>query len=275
MTLSNIRANDRLVEELKRFARGGNVHHAYIIEGPSSARKMDLAKGFAQALLCTEAPGEGCGVCRTCRNIEDENYMDLIFVRPEKSENSNAYSIKTNQIEDLSSRLRTKPAEGGRNIVIIDDFDKTTIAALNTLLKTLEEPPEGTVIMMLSENTALLPQTIVSRSVVLRMMSYEDKNDPFHKKAEEFIAAVSERSEYLKVKTIVESIGKDRDEAVLFLDSLEDAYRERLLGREHDIKKADVFRAIDEIETARGRIRRSVGVAYALKSMALGIGGPI
>ena len=275
MALKDIRGNDRLVGEIRRFAGGGNVHHAYIIEGAASARKMDLAKSFAEALLCNEEPGEGCGSCRICRNIEEENHIDLLFVRPERSDGSNTSSIKTEQIEALSSRLRSKPVEGQRNIVIIEDFDKSTPAALNTLLKTLEEPPEGTVIMMLSENTALLPQTIVSRSVVLRMMSFEDKDDPYHQKAEEMIAAIAERSDYARVKAIVDSIGKDRDEAVLFLDSLEDAYRERLLGRTHDIKKAEVFRAIDEIEAARRKIKRSVGVGYALKRMALGIGGPI
>lgn len=275
MTFRDIRANDRLIDELRRFTAKGSVHHAYIIEGPASARKLDLAKSFAEALLCKDEPGEGCGVCRICRNIEEENFIDLIFVRPEKSESSNTSSIKTEQIESLASRLRTKPAEGDRNIVIIEDFDKTTIAAMNTLLKTLEEPPEGTVIIMLSDNTALLPQTILSRSVILRMASYEDRDDPYHRKAEEMIAAIADRSDYTRIHAIVSSIGKDRDEAILFLDSLEDAYRERLLGREHDIKKTEVFRAVDEIEAARNRIRRSVGVAYALKRMALGIGGPI
>ncbi len=275
MALKDIRANDGLVGEIRRFARGGNVHHAYIIEGPSSARKMDLAKSFAEALLCADEPGEGCGRCRICRNIEQENHIDLRILRPERTDGSNNSSIKTDHIEALAAQLRKKPVEGARNIVIIEDFDKTTVAAMNTLLKTLEEPPEGTVIMMLSENTALLPQTIVSRSVVLRMMSFEDPDDPYHKKAEDLIEAISERSNWAGIKKIIDSIGKDRDEAVLFLDSLEDAYRERLLGRSNDMKKADVFRAIDEIEAARNKIKRSVGVAYALKRMAIGIGGPI
>ena len=275
MALKNIKANDSLIEEIRRFTTSGGVHHAYIIEGPASARKMELAKSFAQALLCEEEPGEGCGRCRICRNIDQENYADVMFLRPTKAATSNSTSIKVGEVEDMIATIQKKPAEGQRLICIIEDFDLMTIGAMNVLLKTLEEPPEGTVIMMLSENTAMLPQTIVSRSVVLRMMSYEDSEDPYHMKAEKFIEAMTGRDGQLAVKKIVEDLGKDRSEVILFLDSLEDAYRERLVGRTNDIKKDDVFRAVEEIERARQKVSKSAVVAYALKSMALRIGGPV
>ena len=275
MALRDIKGNDRLIDEIRRFTAGGNVHHAYIIEGPASAKKMELAKSFAQALFCEDEPGEGCGSCRICRNIESEDHIDIKYVEPDKVADSNASSIKVKQVEEVIGFILKKPSEGKRAVVIFDDFDKMTLDAMNMLLKTLEEPPEGTVIMMLSENASLLPQTIVSRSVVLRMLSFEDKDDPYHQKAEQLIEAIASRADHKTVCGIFEDIQSDREEAVLFLDSLEDAYRERLLGRTRDMKKEDVFRAVAEIEDARQKIRKSAIVQYALKSMAMRIGGTV
>ena len=82
-----------------------------------------LALAFAAAVLCRENPGEGCGVCRSCRNIKNGSYEDLYLTEPESKGAGQTLSIKDEQIENLQVRLKSVPTRGDRNIAIISDSD--------------------------------------------------------------------------------------------------------------------------------------------------------
>ena len=272
MSSQNENANRALIDRLIEIASSGNVHHAYIFEGPRTANKKGIALRFAQALLCEKAPGKGCGTCPVCRKIVSENHIDLTIIGANIAETSNNSSVKDKDIDRLISRLNSKPYEASRNIAVIEDDDTITVKGGNRLLKTLEEPPVGSVIMLLAENVTNLPVTIRSRCVQLRVARDKDETNMFSELSAKLVTQFASGAKYYEIKKEIESIGKVREDAYLFLDSLEDEYRERLLVVGGSIKKERIFAAVSEIENTRDKIKRYVNVQFALKEMALALG---
>lgn len=255
----------------------GTLHHAFIIEGPYSADKKNYAVELAQAILCKQMPGVGCGECVICRKLKDGNHLDFVFVEPYAKKGSKTRSVKDEQIEQLQERLMRKPFEGDRVIAVIDGTDTVTARAFNRFLKTLEEPPEGTVIFLLSENAAKLPQTIRSRCVHVRLYGNEGKdNMKASKEAWELISFMADGDYFYREKQLIESFVKDRESAYTLLDAMESIYRDILFGKEErDIRitKEQIYRAVDCIEEARRELVRNAVPGYALKKMVLNIGG--
>ena len=272
MTMEKENPNRDLIERLTDIAGSGNVHHAYIFEGPLTANKKGIALRFAQALLCEKAPGKGCGTCPVCRKIVSENHIDLTVIGATRAESRNTSSIKDDDVEKLISRMKTKPYEASRNIAVIEDADSITIRGANRLLKTLEEPPVGSVIMLLSENSTNLPVTIRSRCVQFRVARDKNETNMYSELSAQLVTQLSSGAKYHEIKKKIESIGRIREDAYMFLDSLEDEYRDRMLIVGGSIKKEQIFAAVSEIENTRVKIKRHMTVQYALKEMALTLG---
>lgn len=273
MAFDNITGNRSLIDNLQKTIQSGNVHHAYIFEGPLTADKKGIAVSFAQALLCPEIPGRGCGVCAVCRRIENGNHLDVISVQATVEEGRKVKSVKDNHIDKLIERLMSKPYEGDRNIAIVEDAGTITPRAANRLLKNLEEPAIGTVIMLLTENIADLSQTIRSRCVHMRVLAGENSVSEYGRVSEELVSMFARREKYYNIKPLIESIGKMSYQAFAFLDSLEDEYRKRLLDRSSGMKKDTVFYAVKVIEETRRKIKMHVVTQFALKEMALKLCG--
>lgn len=272
MTMEKENPNRDLIERLTDIAGSGNVHHAYIFEGPLTANKKGIALRFAQALLCEKAPGKGCGTCPVCRKIVSENHIDLTVIGATRAESRNTSSIKDDDVEKLISRMKTKPYEASRNIAVIEDADSITTRGANRLLKTLEEPPVGSVIMLLSENSTNLPVTIRSRCVQFRVARDKNETNMYSELSAQLVTQLSSGAKYHEIKKKIESIGRIREDAYMFLDSLEDEYRDRMLIVGGSIKKEQIFAAVSEIENTRVKIKRHMTVQYALKEMALTLG---
>ena len=258
---------------LENQIKSGDVHHAYIFEGPLTADKENVARAFAMALLCREAPGTGCGKCSICRKIKDENHLDVNVLRAEPSKHSKVLSVRDEAVDQMIERLKVKPSDGDRNIAVICDGDIITPRAANRLLKTLEEPPVGTVIVILSENINNLPDTIRSRCQHIRIMSDNSSDGKYSDKAKKIVELLAGYNNYSSIKKEIDKIDSTKEEAFVFLDSMEDAYREELLKISSSIKREQIFKAVSEIEIARNKIKRNINVKYTLKSMVLAIGG--
>lgn len=113
---------------------------------------------FVQALFCTEDGEDACGECLECRKVLHGNHPDLHYIAPEGS------TIKIDQIRDLQ-RIFSYRSEGGNpKVYIIDESEKMTVQASNSLLKFLEEPPSPAVAILLSDNGRALLPTIQSRA---------------------------------------------------------------------------------------------------------------
>lgn len=163
----NIVGQDWAVALLQAHAAGGKLRHAYLFVGPEGVGRETLALRFAQALNCTQppAPGEFCGVCRDCRQIQACQYPDLSLLQPEEGHKD----IRIEQVRALQHTLALAPYAASYRIALLPDFQQVTEQAENALLKTLEEPPDRVVLLLTVDALESLLPTIVSRCEVVRL----------------------------------------------------------------------------------------------------------
>ena len=175
--LSDFKGQGALYDGLIRTLEVGSFVHAYLISGPSGMGKRTLARLLAQYLLCT-GEKKPCGMCPACIQVRDGNHPDVITVMPGKplspEVKTGMASIPVDEIRYVNSLVGQHTFEGGRRIVLIERAEKMNQPAQNALLKTLEEPPAGTVFLLTTESPELLLPTIVSRCRALKMHPWPD-----------------------------------------------------------------------------------------------------
>ena len=161
-------------EQLKAHLQGAletqKVSHAYIINGEKSSGKEFIARIFATALQCEQGDIEPCGQCHSCRQALSGNQPDIIYVSHEKPNTISVDDIRTQVNNDVA----IKPYSSRYKVYIINEAEKMTPQAQNAILKTLEEPPEYAVILLLVSNVNTLLPTILSRCVLLNMKPVRD-----------------------------------------------------------------------------------------------------
>lgn len=168
---ADIVGQEHLKEHLENAIKMDKVSHAYIINGEKNAGKEFIAKTFAMALQCENRQGtEPCGECHSCRQALSGNHPDIIFITHEKPGTIGVDDIR----RQVNNDVAIKPYKGPKKIYIMNEGEKMTAQAQNALLKTLEEPPEYAVLLILTGNVDSLLQTILSRCVVLNMKPTKD-----------------------------------------------------------------------------------------------------
>lgn len=167
----DIVGHEQIIEHLKTAIEMGKVSHAYILNGPDLSGKMMIAEAFARALLCEKQDPDGCGECKSCRQSDDRNNPDIIYVKHDKPNTISVDDIRT----QLNNDIVIKPYSNQYKIYIVDEAEKMNQQAQNALLKTIEEPPAYAVIMLLTTNADSFLQTIRSRCITLNLKSV--KND--------------------------------------------------------------------------------------------------
>lgn len=154
----------QLVDNLRNALKFNKISHAYLIQGEKLSGKMMAADIFARALQCEAESGEKpCNQCRSCKQALNRNHPDIMYVEHEKP---NVISVD-NIRQQINGDIAIKPYSGMRKIYIMDEAEKMNVQAQNALLKTLEEPPEYAVIILLSTRAEAMLQTILSRCIVL------------------------------------------------------------------------------------------------------------
>jgi len=155
------------VQLLRGHIVQNNLRHAYLITGPSGVGKEILAVRFIQAINCPDPvePGIPCQACQTCQRIARLEHPDLFPVKVEE----NSTQIKIDQIRELIHLFSLTPYIASRKIGLLINFEQANPQAQNSLLKTLEEPP-GNSIMILTATTAnSLLDTITSRCEEIKL----------------------------------------------------------------------------------------------------------
>ncbi|MCR5501978.1 MAG: DNA polymerase III subunit delta' [Lachnospiraceae bacterium] len=169
---SDIVGQKELKDYLQNAIRTDMVSHAYIIHGERNSGKEFLAKVFAKALQCENRDdAEPCGKCHSCIQAQSMNHPDIIFVTHEKP---NVISVEDVR-NQINSDVAIKPYQGPKKIYIVNDAELMTVQAQNALLKTIEEPPEYVVIMLLTSNVDVFLPTILSRCISLQMKPAKDE----------------------------------------------------------------------------------------------------
>lgn len=168
---ADIVGQEPLKEHLENAIKMDKVSHAYVINGDKNAGKEFIAKIFARALQCENRQGiEPCGECHSCKQALSGNHPDIIFITHEKPGTIGVDDIR----RQINNDVAIKPYKGPRKIYIMNEGEKMTVQAQNALLKTLEEPPEYAVLLILASNVDSLLPTVLSRCVVLNMKPAKD-----------------------------------------------------------------------------------------------------
>ena len=181
MALKDIIGQERAIEILRGCIKRNRVAHAYIFAGDEGIGKKLTAINFAKALNCQNhrealgVRGEGintnslyalrltpheidcCDGCSSCIKINKSIHPDFFFIAPENGE------IKVDVIRELQESISYKAFESPWKLVIIDGAETLNQSAANAFLKTLEEPPEQTILILISSMSGLIPKTILSR----------------------------------------------------------------------------------------------------------------
>ncbi|MCD6581664.1 MAG: DNA polymerase III subunit delta' [Desulfuromusa sp.] len=155
MTFDTITGHKQQKNILLRALSSQRIAHAYLFSGPDGIGKRMMALAFARALLCEN--GTSCGECSACIKVGHNNHPDIHRLDADDT------SIKIDQIRTLQQELSLRPLEGSYKICLIDGAEHFTIGAANALLKTLEEPQPGTLIILLTNRPEKLLPTIRSR----------------------------------------------------------------------------------------------------------------
>ena len=164
-TFKDIIGQEQLREHLSNALSTKKISHAYILHGEKLSGKEFIADIFAMALQCEESETEPCQECHSCKQALSKNHPDIIKLVHEKPNTIGVDDIRS----QINNDVAIKPYKGKYKIYIVNETEKMTAQAQNAILKTLEEPPEYAVIMLLTTNLNTLLPTILSRCVTLNM----------------------------------------------------------------------------------------------------------
>ena len=235
----NIVGNNKIKESLKNAVKSNNVSHSYLFVGKAGVGKKLFAKDLAKKVMCLGSNYDAQdNVLRSTRdnteNVESEN-LSLEFDNCDScikfDANSNpdfsiivpdGKSIKIEQIRDLQARILEKPISSNKKVYIIDDADTMTEESQNCLLKTLEEPPEYAMIILIASNENRMLQTIKSRCVIIRFedLTNEEISQILHTNDQDIIRlcegsvakadTISEKREmFAQLKNIADYLSKN------------------------------------------------------------------
>jgi len=162
-----ITGHDWAAELLRQQIAGDKLRHAYLFSGPTGVGRRTMALRLAQAVNCTQppAPGDACGECQTCQQIERMQHADLTVVQAEEA----GAVLKVKPIRELQHTLALSSYMGGYRIALLLRFEAANANAQNALLKTLEEPNPKVLLLLTADDPENLLPTIVSRCELLRL----------------------------------------------------------------------------------------------------------
>lgn len=166
MSFEKIIGNNKIKNELIKAFNTNSVAHSYIFSGQYGIGKKQIAIEFAKMILCLNKDKSPCGECKSCIELENDNNPDFNIIKPDGK-------IKIEQIRKMLEKVYEKPIISDKKVYIIDDAETMTIEAQNCLLKTLEEPPEYIIIILITSNESNLINTIKSRCLKLTFNSLE------------------------------------------------------------------------------------------------------
>jgi len=160
MSFALIQGQDRAIENLKQSLQRDKLHHAYLFSGLEGVGKKKTAVELVKALNCDRSgPDGGCDQCPSCSKIERQIHPDFIHLQPEGA------NIRIEQIRNLGQQLAYGPVLGRSRLCLLDMASDLNEPAANAFLKTLEEPPPGTLFVLLVRDPGELLPTLVSRCV--------------------------------------------------------------------------------------------------------------
>jgi DNA polymerase III subunit delta' len=262
MSFAEIIGHTKQLAMLRSALSAERLHHAYLFVGPDGIGKRAAAIAVAKAIHCEEGVNDFCGSCVNCARISDGNHPDVRLIQPlpEKKE------ISIQQIRELQRDLNYRSFSGKRKIALIDPATLMNLSAQNALLKTLEEPPENSWIVLIAANSGGLLPTVRSRCVRLSFapltrqqvaaylisqnkttpdeteslaamsmgsigLAFNLKTEQLFEKRKDWAQTLSslKRRDYHSAMAAAEELGEDRDKTLSFLGWAESWFRDLLV----------------------------------------------
>ena len=171
MNFASLIGNQRIKHLLKRAVAEGRVGQGLIFAGPRGVGKYRFALALAQAINCLRPiEGDACGECANCRKFAARDFTDVKTIAPD------GQFIKIDQMREMSREAYYRPYEGRRRVYLIDGAERLREEAANSILKTLEEPPDTSQIILLTAKPYALLETIRSRCQTLNFapLAYDE-----------------------------------------------------------------------------------------------------
>ncbi|MGD9842189.1 MAG: DNA polymerase III subunit gamma/tau [Steroidobacteraceae bacterium] len=154
---AELAGQEHVVRALVNALNSGRVHHAFLFTGTRGVGKTTIARIFAKSLNCeTGVSANPCGVCSTCREIDEGRFVDLLEVDA-------ASRTKVDDTRELLDNVQYAPARGRYKVYLIDEVHMLSTHSFNALLKTLEEPPPHVKFLLATTDPQKLPVTVLSR----------------------------------------------------------------------------------------------------------------
>ena len=164
----NIIGNTNIKAVLEKSIKQNKLSHSYLFNGTQGIGKKKIAIEFAKMMLCLD-DNKYCNHCKSCIEFNTNNNPDFLIISPDGN------NIKIEQIRDMQKKIQEKPIISEKKVYIIDNADLMTTEAQNCLLKTLEEPPEFAVIILIGSNSNSFLPTIKSRCTIMNFNKITDK----------------------------------------------------------------------------------------------------
>ena len=175
MPFHTIIGHDRPIMWLQTAVQTDHLGHAYLFHGQPAIGKRQTALALGQSLLCEshqdDSAPDACGTCQSCHQVDQAIHPDCLFIQPEDSQKQQP-KIKIDQIRAIEHLAIYRPLIGSHKICLIDEADTMTLEAANALLKTLEDPPDHCLFLLISSRPEHLLPTIRSRCIALRFSRY-------------------------------------------------------------------------------------------------------
>lgn len=266
MIFNEIKENDALIARLRNNIKNQKLAHAYILEGEKEANKLKFALGFAKEIFCYNETRES-EVCISCQRIESGNHPDISII------SHDGIAIKDEELLEVQKKLSTAPMIENYNIIIIDGADSITVRAQNRILKTLEDPQTASIIMLLSENSENLIQTISSRCLTLRINVSEIEKDEetllMEKDARTLMEDIIKAEPFYKLMQRYEDCFTAKKYVAIMLDEMEKYCSKSLKEAVENGYLEEMAEAISLLERARQDLRIGVKPSYAMKNLIL------
>ncbi|MCU0581726.1 MAG: DNA polymerase III subunit delta' [Syntrophales bacterium] len=265
MSFQSIHGHNRQIRFILAALNQNRIPHAYLFSGMTGVGKRTVALSLAKMINCTgkKTSSDACNRCPSCLKMDHGNHPDILCVEPE------GQYIRIKAIRDLQAQMQYNPLEGKSRVIVIDDADRMNITSANALLKTLEEPAPGNLLILITGNPHGLPRTILSRCQQIRFFplgreiiaAYLEKHLALNKGDATMIAGAAggslaqaigmaqgdykafrdqalddlmaiHNNTLLKLLSFSSDFGKDREDIIQKLDVIRSCYRDAMIYRE-------------------------------------------
>lgn len=271
------------------------VTHAYLIDENNYSDSFNMILSFVKAILCENKylDDSKCSECSLCKRIDDGNYPEVKVI------SADGMYIKKQQITALQQEFSRSAVEGKKRIYIIRDCEKMRLEAANSMLKFLEEPEDGIIAILMTNNINNVLSTIISRCKVVKLNNLSDdvvfKSEELENLAIDFVSNLENRGIDLiiDVKDIWFSVlgPKDRDKMIEVFDIMIDIYYDvmKIMSGSKNIKYSkwedkirkftkenkidDILKKINILLDYKDSIKFNVNSNLLMDSLIISIGG--